>query len=165
MLVLGIIVVVFLAIHFIQFWYKMQFQEIIGAHFETTDGVTVDPANGQFFLYYAFKDWWTLVIYAIGFFALWFHMTHGFWSGLQSLGANNKTWMPRLRTAACWWATIVCGLFLVEAVVFTFRANCPEYEQQLIEQAKQYDSFKTQENVAEMPVAVTVNCNQDCEQH
>lgn len=140
MLVLGIIIVVFLAVHFIQFWYKMQWQELVGSNFTTACGMNVHPADGQFFLYYAFKDWWTLVIYAIGFVALWFHMSHGFWSSLQSLGANGKIWMGRLRKTSMVWATLVCGLFLVEAVVFTVRANDAEYVQTIQENVKAFNA-------------------------
>ena len=34
--------------------------------------------------------------------------------------------MPRLKAASCAWATIVCLLFAVEAIVFTLKAQCPE---------------------------------------
>ena len=119
----------------------MQAHEIMGAHWETGAGYTVHPANGQFFLYYAFKDWWTMLIYGIGFVALWFHMTHGFWSAFQSIGTNNNKWMCRLKTTSYIWATAVCGLFMAEAIVFTVRANDPAYEQQLIEHAIEVDRF------------------------
>lgn len=135
MLVLGIIIGCFLIVHLIQFWYRMQWQEIIGSEY-VVDGVKIHPANGQFFLYYAFKDWWTLVIYLIGFAALWFHMSHGFWSAFQSLGVNNNIWMKRLRTTSMVWATIVCLLFAVEGVIFTLRANCPEYVDKVIAAAE-----------------------------
>ncbi|MDD2961871.1 MAG: succinate dehydrogenase/fumarate reductase cytochrome b subunit [Muribaculaceae bacterium] len=121
MLALGIIVVCFIVVHLIQFWYRMQWQELNGTEFGE-----INPANGVAFLDLAFSQWYTLVIYLIGFAALWFHMTHGFWSAFQSLGTNNNTWMPRLRCTATIWATIVCILFAVEGVVFTLRANCPE---------------------------------------
>ena len=123
MLVLGIIVVAFLVLHMIQFWYKMQWQELIGAEY-VVDGEAIHPANGQFFLYYAFKDWWTLAVYLIGFAALWFHMTHGFWSAFQSLGSTNEKWLKRLRCASIWWASFGGLLFAVEAVVSTLRAIC-----------------------------------------
>lgn len=162
MLVLGIIIVVFLLLHFIQFWYKMQWQELIGSHYVTCDGLPVHPANGQFFLYYAFKDWWTLLIYAIGFGALWFHMTHGFWSAFQSLGTNNNKWMTRLRKTSWWWATIVCGLFLVEGIVFTVRAHDLNYETKVIEQAQQYDSNASGEEAPSVETIVIDNCESDC---
>ncbi|MDE6535490.1 MAG: hypothetical protein K2K82_05705, partial [Muribaculaceae bacterium] len=52
-----------------------------------------------------------------------FHLTHGFWSMWQSCGWNNQIWLPRLKKIACWWTSIVIGLFTIQAVVFTVRAN------------------------------------------
>lgn len=112
MLVLGIIVVCFMVVHLIQFWAKMQLPEVLGQSVE----------EGTHYLDAAFACPVTLVIYLIGFAALWFHMTHGFWSAFQSLGANNKTWLPRLQCISSAWATVVCVLFAVEAIVFAVRA-------------------------------------------
>ena len=112
MLVRGIIVVCFMVVHLIQFWAKMQLPEVLGQSVE----------EGTHYLDAAFACPVTLVIYLIGFAALWFHMTHGFWSAFQSLGANNKTWLPRLQCISSAWATVVCVLFAVEAIVFAVRA-------------------------------------------
>ena len=117
MLVLGIVVLAFLVVHLIQFWAKMQMAEIAG----TVEAFP--PAAGTIFLQEAFGQPWTLVVYAIGFVALWFHMTHGFWSMFQSVGWDNKVWMNRLKCIGNWWVSIVVVLFLAEAVVFTVRAS------------------------------------------
>lgn len=122
MLVLGFVVLVFLGVHLVQFWARMQAQEVMGSIY-TVNGVEVPPAAGTLFLQIAFQNWWTPVIYIIGFAALWFHMNHGFWSMWQSIGWNNATWLPRFKAISCWWVTIVCGLFTLQAVVFTIRAN------------------------------------------
>ncbi len=128
MLVLGFVVIAFMAVHFIQFWYKMQWQEIIGNHFYTAaDGTLVPVTAGSLFLQYAFQSWWTPVVYILGFIALWFHMNHGFWSMFQSAGWNNTTWLPRLKKVSCAWTTIVIGLFVVQALWFTYQAHNKEY--------------------------------------
>ncbi len=114
MLVLGIIVVCFMIVHLVQFWAKMQLPELLGEHLELT---------GMGFVYQAFALPWVLPVYIIGFIALWFHMTHGFWSAFQSLGANNDIWLRRLKSTANVWATVVCLLFAVEAIWFTFQAQ------------------------------------------
>lgn len=117
MLVLGIVILAFLAVHMIQFWAKMQLVEILGCEGE------FPPQAGTLFIQEAFSHWYTPVIYIIGFVALWFHLTHGFWSMFQTAGWNNDTWLPRLKTIGNWWATIVVGLFVIQAVVFTVNAN------------------------------------------
>lgn len=156
MLVLGIIVLCFLLVHLLQFWYRMQWREIVGPAVYNVDGVAVHPDNGAFFLYMAFKNWWTLIVYLIGFAAIWFHMTHGFWSAFQSLGVNNNIWMGRLRHFAMWWASIVCLLFAAEAIWFTIDANRPAQESRLLEAA--YEE-------ASLPVPGEINfsfCNEAC---
>lgn len=128
MLVLGIVVIAFMAVHFIQFWYKMQCQEILGHHFyELENGVLLPVTAGTAFIQLAFQEWWTLVVYLVGFAALWLHMNHGFWSMFQSAGWNNTTWLPRLKKISCAWTTIVIGLFVIQAGWFTYQANQGEY--------------------------------------
>lgn len=124
MLVLGIVVVAFMVIHFIQFWAKMQFAEICEFDVvDTVSGESVPAAAGTWFLEIAFRQWWTLPVYLIGFIALWFHMTHGFWSMLHSIGWDNNNWLPRLKCIANWWTSIVVLLFVAQAVLFTVQAN------------------------------------------
>ncbi len=122
MLVLGIVILAFLIVHLIQFWAKMQLVEI--AELPYADGI--NPADGWSFIMLAFSSWWTPVVYLIGFVALWFHMNHGFWSMLQTVGWNNDVWMKRVKTIACWWTSIVVLLFIAEAATFTVKAHCPE---------------------------------------
>lgn len=126
MLVLGIVILAFLVVHMTQFWAKMQLQELISHDLSVLPQVNeapADPAMGTLFLQLAFQEWWTPVVYIIGFVALWFHMNHGFWSMFQSCGWDNDTWLPRLKTIGCWWTSIVVILFIIQAIVFTIRAN------------------------------------------
>ena len=110
MLVLGLIVVCFMVLHLIQFWAKMQLPELMGDH----------VMNGTHYLQANFSHWWVLPIYLIGFAALWFHISHGFWSAFQTLGTANDKWIPRWQCASKWWASIVFILFAVEAIYFTW---------------------------------------------
>lgn len=120
MLVLGIIVVAFLIVHLAQFWAKMQLVEVmhqVGC--ETGAVAMAHAADGMHHIQNAFGQLWTLPVYVIGLIALWFHMTHGFWSAFQSLGVSNNKWIPRFRTLGNWWSTIVVALFIIQAIVFT----------------------------------------------
>lgn len=126
MLVLGLVVLAFLVVHLIQFWAKMQLQELL--HSDLTvlpqvDGVPANPAMGTLFLQLAFSQIWTPIVYIIGFVALWFHMNHGFWSMFQSCGWDNDVWINRLKTIGLWWTSIVIVIFIAQAVVFTIKAN------------------------------------------
>lgn len=110
MLVLGIIVLCFLVLHLAQFWAKMQLPEIMGDY----------PASGKEALEATFSQLWVAPVYIIGFITLWFHITHGFWSALQSLGTTNDKWIERFKCIGWWWATIVMLLFVVEVCYFTW---------------------------------------------
>lgn len=126
MLVLGIVVLAFLVVHLIQFWAKMQWQELRHADLTVLpqlEGVPAAPAMGTLFLQMAFSCWWTPVVYIIGFIALWFHMNHGFWSMFQTVGWNNNVWLERLKKIGCWWTSIVVALFIAQAIVFTVHAK------------------------------------------
>lgn len=130
MLVLGIVVVAFLGLHLVQFWAKMQLQELRSHEltaFPVVEGVPADPQYGTIFLQMAFSQWWTLVVYIIGFVALWFHMNHGFWSMFHTVGWDSNIWIERLKKIGCWWTSIVVALFIAQAIVFTVQANKKYY--------------------------------------
>ena len=143
MLVLGIVILAFLAVHMIQFWAKMQLQELRSHELSVLpvlNGAPVPPAMGTLFLQMAFKEIWTPIVYIIGFVALWFHMNHGVWSMFQSAGINGKRWLGRLKTVSCWWTTIVVGLFVAQAVVFTILAR-QDYYTNNIDLQEQYAEY------------------------
>ena len=117
MLVLGIVILGFLVVHLIQFWAKMQLQEIRGVH------DVLPPAAGTLFLQEAFQTNWTWIVYIIGFIALWFHLNHGIWSMFQSVGWDNTVWIARFKKLAICWSTVVCLLFITQAIVFTAKAH------------------------------------------
>jgi succinate dehydrogenase / fumarate reductase cytochrome b subunit len=143
MLVLGIVVVAFLIVHLIQFWSKMQLQELLSselADLPTLEDTPVAPAQGTLFLQMAFSQIWTPIVYIIGFVALWFHMTHGFWSMFHTCGWDINTWLPRLKKIANWWTSIVVVLFVAQAIVFTVRAQSNYYTENEALQ-EQYSEF------------------------
>ncbi|MCR4798975.1 MAG: succinate dehydrogenase/fumarate reductase cytochrome b subunit [Bacteroidales bacterium] len=106
MFALGVIVFLGLGLHLYMFWSKMQLAEIMG----TVDAIG-DPADGSAFIMYWFSKPWVVVVYMVWLVAIWFHLTHGFWSAFQTMGLNNKTWMSRLRCLSDIIATIICVAF------------------------------------------------------
>lgn len=97
MLVLGIIIILGIVLHLVNFWAKMQLVEILGS----------EPASGVELIRETFSCPCYVVIYLVWFVALWFHLTHGVWSMFQSVGWANDTWYPRLKCIANIVATIV----------------------------------------------------------
>ena len=112
MLVLGIVVLLGLALHLFNFWYKMQLNEIIGHLPE------VNPHDGIALILETFSCPVYVVIYLIWFAALWFHLTHGFWSAMQTLGINNHVWFNRWKCISNVFTTIVCLGFAAVAISF-----------------------------------------------
>ena len=122
MLVLGIIVIVGLGLHFAQFWAKMQLPELmhkLGAEVDVTNA-----ANGAFHIQATFSCWINVVLYLVWLAALWFHLTHGFWSALQSLGWNNQTWIKRWKCVSDIYATIVVLGFAAVVIAFFIKSLC-----------------------------------------
>ena len=114
MLVLGIVVIAGLALHFANFWYKMQFAEIIGVH----DLGAFGPTDGAAYIRETFGCPVFTVLYLIWLAALWFHLTHGFWSALQTLGWSNKIWFERWKTIGNIYSTLVVLGFAAVVVIY-----------------------------------------------
>lgn len=112
MLVLGIIVLVGLLLHFWNFWYNMMFAELVGF-----EGVCA-PADGYGWIQQTFSNPVFVVLYIVWLVALWFHLTHGFWSAFQTLGINGKTWFCRWKVIGSVYVTVVVLAFV--AVVLRF---------------------------------------------
>lgn len=119
MLVLGIIILLFMVLHFSQFWYKMMFAELIGHHEVALGSAMVSPQDGAAFINYYFQGNAVItVLYLIWYVALWFHLTHGFWSAIQTIGWNNTIWMNRWECISKIVATVICGLFAIITIIF-----------------------------------------------
>ena len=119
MFVLGLIVILIMLLHFSQFWYKMMFAELIGHHEVALGSAMVSPQDGAAFINYYFQGNAVItVLYLIWYVALWFHLTHGFWSAIQTIGWNNTIWMNRWECISKIVATVICGLFAIITIIF-----------------------------------------------
>lgn len=119
MFVLGLIVILFMLLHFSQFWYKMMFAELIGHHEVALGSAMESPQDGAAFINYYFQGNAVItVLYLIWYVALWFHLTHGFWSAIQTIGWNNTIWMNRWECISKIVATVICGLFAIITIIF-----------------------------------------------
>ncbi|MGC3978137.1 MAG: succinate dehydrogenase cytochrome b subunit [Paludibacteraceae bacterium] len=117
MLILGAIIFGFLVLHFFNFWAKMQLVELVHGHEWESAGLH-NPADGAYFIQTLFSNPVYSIIYIVWLVAIWFHLTHGIWSALQTLGLNNKTWLPRVKCISNIYATIIMLLFASIPVYF-----------------------------------------------
>lgn len=119
MLALGIAVFVFLLLHLYNFWAKMQLVEIlhkVGVH--VSDEALVKATDGVYHIAQTFQDPIFVILYLVGIAALWFHLTHGFWSALHSIGINNKIWFNRWKWIGYIYSTLIMGGFALVVVFF-----------------------------------------------
>lgn len=97
MFVLGLCVIIGLALHLVDFWSKMQLVELMGR----------EPASGVELIRYTFSQWHLVLLYLIWFAALWFHLTHGFWSAIQTIGWSNRKWFVRWKWISYIYVTLL----------------------------------------------------------
>lgn len=88
----GGFILIFLVIHFIDFWFpEINTKYIVG----DTSGLQDPNVMDSGFRYYEelvhkFEPLWRVALYCIGFVFLSLHLLHGTWSAFQSIGASNK---------------------------------------------------------------------------
>lgn len=116
MLVLGIIILLGLLLHLFNFWYNMMFAELFPClHNDPA------PADGFGKIITTFSNPVYVVLYVIWIVAIWFHLTHGFWSAMQTLGANGKVWFKRWKVIGNIFVTLLMAGFLVVVLAFAFK--------------------------------------------
>ena len=118
MLVLGVIVIGGLLVHMCHFWSKMMFVELMGEHSVVVGGMELAPTDGAALIAFTFSKWYNVLIYVVWLAALWFHLSHGVWSMIQTVGWANDKWYPRLKCLSTLVATLICGGFALVALVF-----------------------------------------------
>ena len=114
MLVLGLIICIGLLLHLWNFWYNMMFAEIIGAM------PAISPTDGFGWIKETFSCPVFVVLYIIWLVALWFHLSHGFWSAMQTFGWSGKIWFERWKCIGTIYVTLLILAFLVVVLAFAF---------------------------------------------
>ena len=116
MLVLGIIILLGLLLHLFNFWYNMMCAELTGM------AVGHLPHEGFAFIQDTFKNPVYVVLYLVWLAALWFHLAHGFWSSMQTLGVSGKVWFKRWQCISVVYTSLLMLAFVVVVLAFAF--NC-----------------------------------------
>ncbi|MBQ9295294.1 MAG: succinate dehydrogenase/fumarate reductase cytochrome b subunit, partial [Bacteroidaceae bacterium] len=105
MLALGVIICLGLCLHLYNFWWHMMAAELIDGE------AAVNAANGVYWIRQTFANPIYSCLYLVWLAALWFHLTHGIWSAMQTLGVSGKIWFNRWRCIGNIYATIVVLMF------------------------------------------------------
>ena len=118
MFVLCVIIVLGLLLHLFNFWYNMMFAEFANGGMAFVGSYAATDGAGL--MSYTFRNPVFTVLYILWFAAIWFHLTHGFWSAMQTLGIDGKIWFNRWRVIGNVYVTIVMLCFVVVALRFAF---------------------------------------------
>jgi len=115
MIITGIMVMLFLGLHFYDFWLPEVKTKFI-------DGdMTGMLADGSGFRYYEelthkFVDPIRVVIYVVAFAFLSLHLMHGFQSSFQSVGIRKNTWTPLIQKLSMIYAVVIPAAFVFIAI-------------------------------------------------
>jgi len=112
MLVLGLIILLGLVLHLYNFWFHMQFAEIAGMD------VTPGPQDGFGWIKLTFANPIYSILYLVWICAIWFHLSHGFWSAMQTLGWSGKIWLKRWQCIGIVYVTILMAVFAFLVISF-----------------------------------------------
>ncbi len=115
MLVLGIIILLGLLLHLFNFWFNMMFAELVDMK------TLYSPSDGFAWIKETFSNPVYVVLYIIWLFAIWLHLTHGFWSAMQTFGWSGKVWFNRWRVIGYVYVTLLMLGFLVVVLAFAFK--------------------------------------------
>lgn len=96
---LGTIVLLFLIIHWKQFWIPSRFTGV-----EDTDYGVHDMFS---LMKETFSQLWVVILYVVACISLAYHLLHGFTSAFRSLGVHNKRYLVLLQSLAVGYSIIV----------------------------------------------------------
>ena len=120
MFLLGCIICLGLCLHLWHFWYNMMFAELMDPVAAATN--IPSASDGYNWIVYTFHNrpgapLYSL-LYLVWLFAIWFHINHGFWSAIQTLGWSGKIWHNRWQCIGFIWSTIVILMFAIVVIKF-----------------------------------------------
>lgn len=116
---LGTIVILGIALHLYNFWSNMMLAELSGGDTAlATNGIyhivnTFHGIGGHSIMGYVYT-----LLYLVWLGAMWFHLNHGIWSAMQTMGLNSKQWFPRLKKISTIYTTLIILMFAAVAVLF-----------------------------------------------
>ena len=81
---------------------------------------THSPADGFAYMVDTFSNPVFSILYLVWFVALWFHLAHGFWSAMQTLGISGKIWQKRWNCIGLIYVSLLMLGFAVVVLAFWF---------------------------------------------
>ena len=109
MIISGAVILAFLALHLYDFWvHEMDFKYV--------EHLSPEPTRYWEELHHKFADLWRVALYVVSFVLLGLHLSHGFQSSFQSVGANHPKYLPAIKTIGNVYAVIIPLGFIFIAI-------------------------------------------------
>lgn len=126
MYALGVILLATMIVHLINFWVKIKLHAAVDnlpmLGYKTVDGVEME--NVFVLVKTCFSYWYYCLIYVVMAVALYYHVSHGFWSAFQSLGANTSKTKKFLVSLSKVIAFIIGFGFTIIPVIYFINNSC-----------------------------------------
>ena len=110
--ILGTIILIFLVLHFQNFWYVYKFGAIGIDPWGHKDLYTVVVT--------AFKQGWLVILYVIAMIALAYHLIHGISSGIRTLGLFHPKFVRWINAFGVLYSVIICVGFALMPIYIYF---------------------------------------------
>lgn len=108
MILLGMIVLLFIVVHLVNFWGKMKLTDFGAVQWvETVQYDGVDHLNLYALTKAAFSELWLVILYVVAMIGLGLHLAHGFQSAFQTIGLNHKKYTPIIKFAGAAYSILV----------------------------------------------------------
>ncbi len=120
MIITGVMVLLFLGLHFYDFWWHEITEKYLEGGAESFTGSGRDTTRYSHELQEKFVDIWRVIIYCLSFVFLSLHLLHGFQSAFQSVGFRHSKYTPLIKKLGTAYAIIIPAGFIFIALFHHF---------------------------------------------
>lgn len=113
--ILGTLILIFLIIHFQNFWYVYKFGNLPLDEQGNKDLYVLVTA--------VFREWWYVVVYVISMVALCYHLIHGIHSAVRTMGLYHPKFVKWVQLLGTGYAVILCSGFALMPVYVYFTSH------------------------------------------
>ncbi len=107
MIISGAVILAFLALHLADFWFPTISKNYLGAEHSETDFQHLQEK---------FSELWRVAFYIVCFVLLGLHLSHGFQSSFQSIGARHPKYLKCVKNLGLWYSILIPLGFIVVAI-------------------------------------------------
>lgn len=109
MIISGAVILAFLGVHMYDFWmHEMNYKYV--------EALSINETRYWEELHAKFADLWRVIFYAVSFVLLGLHLSHGFQSSFQSIGARHPKYLKCVNTLGTWYSILIPLGFIIVAV-------------------------------------------------